>query len=215
MGVSTITAEAYGATEEDTTGRPNVRFYRGKVFMDPIERDRAIEEGRMESTDLDFVETDFIRITFPGNRFMVYDQPIRAKSRGTSPEDQAHPQLYPREWAAYQDRTSGPVGFPLTAIPELTGADIAHLEKFDILSVENLAGLPDVVTLTIGQGVGRYRDIARAWMRANVKPAINEAAQSEIDQLKAQVAQLMEMVTATPKRARPARIEDTTDAITE
>lgn len=212
MGTGPIESEFYASDEPD--GAPNVRFFRDKVFMNAEDREQAIEEGRMAAEDPDYVETDFIEIVFPGNRFSVYKQPVKLKASGSGRDDLAHPDRFPREWKAYQDRTAGISGTSLEAMG-LNASDIAHLDKFDILSVENLAGLSDTVVLTIGNGIGRYRDMARAWRNANRKPVIDAAAQTEIDLLKAQLAELTALVTgASPKRGRPAKLEDS-NAVTE
>lgn len=215
MGIGPVEGELYGNDEK--AGAPVVKFYLGRVYMDPIERKHAIEAGRIGPEDQDYHETDFVRISYPGNRFMVFDQPIKREASGMDPDDRAHPDRFPREWDAYQNRMDGPIGTPLSAIQSLNASDIKHLDHYDILTVENLAGLSDIAVLTIGNGIGRYRDLAQSWLRANVKPVLDVAAQSEIDALKATVAQLMEMVTASApaKRGRPAKIEDTDNAITE
>lgn len=206
MGIGPIQSDFYASEEE--AGAPNVRFFRDKVFMNPEDREQAIEEGRMTAEDPDYIETDFIEIVYPGNRFTVYKQPVKFKATGSARDDLAHPDRFPREWAAYQGRIQGVSGTSLELMG-LNASDIAHLDKFDILSVENLAGLTDTSVLVIGNGIGRYRDMARAWMRANAKPVVDEVSQNRIDTLEAQLAEMRAMVEAMqPKRGRPAKLED-------
>ena len=215
MAVSQVTAELFGEGEQEQ-GRPVVKFYLGRVYMDPIEREHAIEEGRMTEEDLDYVETDFVRISFPGNRFTVFDQPVKFKASGMDPDDRAHPDRFPREWGMYKNRQEGPIGTPLNAIPSLNASDIKHLDRFDVLTVENLAGLSDIAVMAIGNGVSRFREVARNWLRARAKPVVDMAAQGEINDLKAQIAEMREMIlNQQPKRGRPAKIEESPDAIAE
>lgn len=207
MGIGPINSEMYNAEEE--AGAPNVRFYRHKVFMNPEDRGQAIEDGRMKAEDSDYIECDFIEIVYPGNRLSVYNQPVKLKATGSARDDLAHPDRFPREWDAYQNRVAGVSGTPLESMG-LNQSDVSHLDKFDILSVENLAGLTDTAVLIIGNGIGRYRDMARAWQTANRKPVIDEVAQSQIDVLTAQLAEMRAMVEGMqPKRGRPAKLEDT------
>lgn len=208
MGTGPINSDYFGEVESD--GAPIVTFRRDKVFMDPYEREIAIEEGRMKAEDPDFTETDFVRIVYPGNRFSVYDQPIKTKATGIGQDDKAHPDRFPREWAIYQGRITGRSGTPLDAMG-LAPQDVNHLDKFDVFSVENLAGLTDTAVLVIGNGIQRYRDMARKWLSDNTEPVVDTAAQGKIDALEAQLAEMREMIAALqPKRGR--KIEDTTDA---
>ena len=89
------------------------------------------------------------------------------------------------------------VGVPVSPIWVATGVRAGALWG-TVLSAGALA-----VNLSLGYWM------ARAWLRANVAPVIDAAAQNQIDALTAQLAEMRAMVEGMqPKRGRPAKLEE-------
>ena len=103
-----------------------VVFYRDAVQNHA----KTLAEGRPI-----FDDVDMIRIHTPGSRDTV-----------VSPAHFGYQQRFPRQWAQYKqgiEQTTS--GTPLSAVPWLTGAQVAELAAVNIKSVEQLAGMPDNV----------------------------------------------------------------------
>jgi hypothetical protein len=207
--LSEITGSLYGESEEDSARNSSrgalVTFRRDKVYMDAIERRHALAEGRQTIEDPDFTECDFIRIQYPGNKYTIYDQPVRHESVGTDFDSLSDPLKYPVQWAAYQNKDVTPLGTPLTVIHTLTSADVSHLNGMDIKTVEQLAGLHDGVVMSIGQGISRYRDLGRAYLMAQPKRVVDAAAQAEIEDLKRRLDEMVALMSHPRKSGRPAK----------
>jgi hypothetical protein len=121
-----------------------------------------------------------------------------------------HPRLgplteaYPVAWKAYQTGSEDYMeGSPLDAIPGIGISAKRNFQSQGIMSIEDLAGLQDNVVL--GQaGMLDLRKKAQAYLTAMEpeKAAEEEAArQAQMDELKAQIAELQ--AAQKPKRGRP------------
>jgi hypothetical protein len=144
--------------------------------------------------------TPFVRIIVPGDKNNIVDQPVK--------ED--HKERFPRQWLYFQmQRGDGPVigtllqqwnaedgeGFNIHQMAEL------HILKFQ--TVEQVATASDSQLQRIGMGGAGLREKARSYLiRKNQTENTSEieVARRELDELKKQMAMLME--TRKPGRPR-------------
>lgn len=150
-------------------------------------------------------ECPFIRISIPGNDKTVIERP--AHKRDT--------ERFPRQWMVFQMQTGmianaeNIPGWQLDDWDEMDKELVRNLKFLRFYTVEQLAGANDAQIQGIGMGGLGLREKARKALAernaALVQNAVGER-DKEIEDLKAQMAQLMEMVNA-PKRGRPPKEE--------
>ncbi len=148
-------------------------------------------------------ECPFIRIAIPGNGNTLIERP--ASSRDSL--------RFPRQWLQFQMQTGmianaeNIPGWQLEEWPDLTEDQVRQLKFLRFYTVEQIAGANDTQIQGIGMGGLGLREKARKALAerntAMVQNAVSER-DSEIAELKAQMAQLMEMV-AEKKRGRPPK----------
>lgn len=122
--------------------------------------------------------------------------------------------MYPREWDQYKrQQGEGMTGTPLEQWPQVTRAQVKEAKYFEVHTVEQLAELSDMSCQRMGMGFYELRGKAKAYLDAathtaaeTAQAAENERLRSEIEALKAQMAEV------APKRGRP-RKEDETEAV--
>ena len=116
----------------------------------------------------------------------------------------ALPEAYPRAWKAYKSGSEDYMdGSPLDAIPGLGVSGKRNLQSEGIMTIEDLAALPDSI-VDSKSGMLELRKKAQAYLTAMEpeKVAAEEAErQAEMDELKAQIAELQ--AAQKPKRGRP------------
>jgi hypothetical protein len=128
---------------------------------------------------------------------------------GVTPID--HPTIgdltiaYPRAWAAFQNNSPEYIdGTQLEVLPGIGKSAARNLQNDGIMTVEELAGLPDSVVIN-KSGMLELRNKAQAYMNV-IEPekaqAEKQAMVDTIAQLQAQMAELQK-----PKRGRPAKVE--------
>ena len=164
-----------------------------EFYTDALElKYRSEEEGRPI-----FEDRAFVRLLIPGD---TTNQIERVAT-------DADKHKYPKAWARYvAGEKSAEYGTPLEQWPQITRAQMKEAKYFEIHTVENMAGLSDSHLSRLGMGFMDLRNKAKAYLDAAAGTAIatKDAAekarmQSEIDDLKAQIAEL-----AKPRRGRPA-----------
>ena len=115
-------------------------------------------------------------------------------------------EAYPLAWNAFKSGSDEYMeGSPLDSIPGIGVSAKRNLQSEGIMSIEDLAGLQDSV-VTGKQGMQELRKKAKAYLTAMEpeKAAAEEAErQAEMDELKAQIAELQ--AAQKPKRGRPAK----------
>lgn len=124
-----------------------------------------------------FQDTDFIKITTPGNVTNIVDTPAR--------ED--HKQRFPRQWQAYANRAEGvgqgAIGTPVSEWPRITPAQSEELRALKFYTVEAIAHASDAqlqgIGMIAGQSVFSFREDARRFLSI----ADVEAKQAEADRL--------------------------------
>jgi ubiquinone biosynthesis protein UbiJ len=95
----------------------------------------------------------------------------------------------------------------------VTAGQVDQMRALHIRSVEELAGCNDAALERIGMGARSLRDRARAYVENKKGSAVVEAAlaarNEEVEQLRAQVAELTEAVKAlAPRRGRPPKVQE-------
>ena len=148
-----------------------------------------------------YKEKPFVRITVPGDKTNIVDQPVR--------ED--HKRRFPRQWLYFQMQNNNAevVGVPLSQWvkddPEnFNDMQMAELQIFKFQTVEQVATATDNQLQRIGMGSAGLRERARGYLtQRNQSESSTELAKtrSELDELKAQMALLM----AQRKPGRPRK----------
>jgi len=147
-----------------------------------------------------YKDRPFVRIIVPGDKTNVVDQPVR--------ED--HKARFPRQWLHFQMQSD--TGMVIgTSLPdwnkdrpeEFTDYQMAELQILKFQTVEQVATASDSQLQRVGMGATGLRDKARAYLLGkNQTESSSELAKTrtELDELKAQMAMLME--TRKPGRPR-------------
>lgn len=115
--------------------------------------------------------------------------PNRADNVNCAVED-SHIWEFPIEYALFKQGLAGALnGTPLSQWDQLSSADIAELARYGVHTVEAIANMSDGNAGTI-RGFHQYKAKANAWLEAHNK----QSAHKEIDELKAQIADLTKLV---------------------
>lgn len=185
---------ASNANEKDTA-RP--RFY-NDAMQNMAKSER---EGRPIYEDKEMVE-----IRIPGDKLMTWIGVVEDK----------HRQRWPEQYAAFkrgEERAAS--GTPLEQWPNATlnKSRVAELKAQNILSVEELANIPDNVLPKLGMGARELREQAKSYISTAKSAAENSHLVAEITRLK----EIIEMRTGQPiapvatEEAKEKAPEDCTD----
>ena len=146
-------------------------------------------------------EKDFCKITFPGNKQSVWNQPVRLKDQ----------QRYPRQWRLYKegkDQLQGQTMLETWGDVDQGSVEIYKLNH--IHTVEQLAELPDANMANFGPGEAvlavRHRDLAREFVAQKVHSAGYDQATQIAEQSQQLAAQAMEEAAAL--REEVARLKE-------
>ena len=145
--------------------------------------------------------TPFVRIVVPGDKTNIVDQPVR--------ED--HKERFPRQWLYFQmQKGDGPViGTTLDQWhkddeDEFNAHQMAELQILKFQTVEQVATASDSQLQRIGMGGAGLRERAKTYLTRKNQSANTselEVTRRELDELKQQMAMLME----TKKLGRPRK----------
>ena len=148
----------------------------------------------------------FVRIIVPGDKTTVIDQPVR--------DD--HKERFPLQWLHFQmQNDDGPViGTPLKdwfqdRPDELTDNQLAELQILKFQTVEQVATASDNQLQRIGMGGVGLRERARNYLlnkNQSVSSSELEATRAQLEELKAQMAMLLEQ--RKPGRPRKENVND-------
>jgi hypothetical protein len=168
-----------------------------QFYSEPVEHKFESErQGRPIFRDM-----PFIRKLTPGDPSNVIERPA----------DDADKQNYPREWAIFErEEAVGVSGTPLEQWPQIKRSQVREAKYFEVHTVEQLAELNDSVCQKLGMGFVELRNQAKAYLQIAegqaphvAQAAENERLRNEIEQLKAQFANMGEL-----KRGRPAKVAE-------
>jgi hypothetical protein len=153
---------------------------------------------------------DFIRIEIPGDMTSIIDTFV----------NDDHKKRFPIQWAHYQNDKQSQVDAHGTLLKDwslLTSAQASELKHFKFYTVEQIAEASDQQIQGIGMIVGMsgfaFRDRAKAFLAAAKDSSVvmQQADElrkrdSEIEELKRQVAQLAQMAERKPGRPRKEEV---------
>lgn len=154
----------------------------------------------------------FVKITVPGDKTNVIDQPVK----------ESHKERFPRHWLYFQMQNDDApaVGMPLSEWyaerpEEISDMQVAELQILKFKTVEQIAMASDANLQRIGMGGIGLRERARAFLAVkNHSENASELAKTrtELDELKRQMSLLME--ARKPGRPRKENADVEYDAST-
>lgn len=125
-----------------------VRFYK---------RAKEIKWKSREAGHPVYEDVDYIEIHKPGSKNQIIDRPVKDEDQGT----------YSRQWEAYKAGEDQPIdGLPLDMWPQVTPAQIALLKHHKVMSVEQLAALPEGQAVSLGREGITLRNKAKSYLEA-------------------------------------------------
>lgn len=156
---------------------------------------KSAKEGRPVYKDV-----VYIMIEVPGDRTMQVDKPA----------DDADKARFPKQWEAFLRKETAPLeGTPLEEWPALTQARRMELKGSNILTVEDVAGLPDNLLPRLGFDGHALRKQAQAWLDRAKEGAEAQMLATELASRDEKIAgleqQIQEMLkNMVPRNASPA-----------
>jgi len=148
-----------------------------------------------------FEDVDRIEVITPGSRD-VRDDPVTSVDKDN----------FPRHWEAYQKNQTEVLveGTPLDEWPGVTRSEANELKHFHVHTVEQLIAMSDTNAQNF-RGMAQMKAKAKQFLEFAKTESSAEAvldAQREVAQLKAQVAELVELAAKAPVEAPAAPTED-------
>jgi hypothetical protein len=138
-------------------------------------------------------EVPFVRIQNPGDKLNIIERPV----------EEGDKQRFPRQWLYFQMKNSegAVVGTPLSewnkdAPSELNRGQLEELQILKFQTVEQVATASDSQMQKFGMGGAGLREKARLYLSNKNKSESAkelEKTRSELDELKAQMAELLAM----------------------
>jgi len=149
-------------------------------------------------------EHPFVEIIIPGNNKDVVDRPVTEEDK----------KRFPNQWAAFSNRTDGEIteGTPVKEAPWLGRAQVAMLEHLNVFTIENLAGLGDSEIQNLGPGGRDLVAKAANWIDLAKEGAMNNAAISDMKNLRAENEELRDKIGALEGRLANIEASDDTPA---
>ena len=147
-----------------------------------------------------YKDKPFVRIIVPGDKTTIIDQPVR--------DD--HKQRFARQWLYFQMQNNNAevIGVPLSQWvkddPEnFNDMQMAELQIFKFQTVEQVATASDSQLQRIGMGAVGLREQARRYLQVKNQSSSQtelEKTRKEVEELKAQMAQLLEKKVGRPRK---------------
>ena len=169
-----------------------------KFFTAPRQNpQKSADEGRPI-----FDDVTWISITPPGDRTSVIERVAT----------QMDINRFPRHYAAYKNREAQETvsGTPLAQWPLMTRSQVEELKYFNVHTIEQLIGMSDAHSANI-MGIRALQEKAKLYLESSKVAADGEKllkSEQEIADLKAQIAELREMMESDDKpkqRGRPPK----------
>jgi hypothetical protein len=203
---------------ESDVGHPDARlhvtFYKRALEI----KDETAAQGRPI-----FKEYDFVKILVPGDALNEIDTIAR----------EGHKERFPRQWAAYVNKSGSEesfVGTPVSQWPLISISQAEELKGIKFHTVESIANCSDQQLQRIGMIAGmspyQFRDKAKSFLNLATESAEASKKEEELAQLKeenakirsetdAKLAQMQEQMTALlaavgekkPKTRKPKVVE--------
>ena len=122
-----------------------------RFYTEPMEMEH---QSKVQGRPI-FQERELVEIIIPGDR----------NTRVTEIVNDEHRARWPAEYAAFKKGEEAPlIGTPLKDWPPLTTARVRELAYFDILTVEQLAGVNDAQLQKLGMGAYAQREAAKKFL---------------------------------------------------
>lgn len=175
---------------------------RPKFYVDAVQN-KALseEEGRPI-----FENKEMVKIEIPGDKLTNYVGVV----------SEAEKQRWPEHYAAFKrGEALAAIGTPLEHWPNaaLTKARVAELKACNILSVEELANIPDNTLTKVGMDARPLREQAREYIAKAKDGAKDSAMAARIAQLEQMVERLAGGSAAAAEAPKQEKtLEDCTDA---
>ena len=128
----------------------------------------------------------------------------------------AHKQRFPKQWEAFErGQADAPQGTAVESAPWLNVAQVATLKANSILTIEQLAALPEPGLEALGPGARKMQENAQRFLNASERlqpiaelEAKNNELNSQVEALKKQLSDINERLGTEPrkKRGRPKKI---------
>lgn len=181
----------------DPSGAKN--FAKGRFYFEAVKDEAA----SLEAGCAIFKDVEFVEIRHPGDRSYSW--------LGEVTEE--HKRMWPEQYKVFKESAGEQIaGTPIEQWPPLTKADVANLKALHIVSVEDLATVPDSSIDKLGHGGRALRDKAYAWLESAQKGAAGLQAAAEAarlrEQLEAVQAQMAEMAKQFEASKRGKRKDD-------
>jgi hypothetical protein len=146
----------------------------------------------------------FIRIAIPGNPNLTVERPADGKDT----------KRWPRQWLFFQMQTGkianaeNVPGWQIDQWDELGEEQVRQLKFLRFYTVEQIAGANDAQIQGIGMGGQGLREKAKRALAERNGAAVNAEVQARdtlIAEMRAQMAEMMEMIKAKPTDAEPVK----------
>jgi hypothetical protein len=146
----------------------------------------------------------FIRIAIPGNPNLTVERPADGKDT----------KRWPRQWLFFQMQTGkianaeNVPGWQIDQWDELGEEQVRQLKFLRFYTVEQIAGANDAQIQGIGMGGQGLREKAKRALHERNGAAVNAEVQARdtlIAEMRAQMAEMMELIKAKPAASEPAK----------
>lgn len=158
-----------------------------RFFLHPSQdAARSVKEGRPC-----FKDTEFVQIMQPGNKESIVMRPAT----------QTDKQRFHKHYRAFKDRNDSDLleGTPLDQWPAISRAVVEELKYFNVLTVEQLAGMSDA-NAQGHMGINMLRDKAKTWLDlasdSGVQVERITAAEKESKELQRQLGEALKRIEA-------------------
>ena len=140
-----------------------------------------------------FDNKEYVHIRFPADNKRELHAPAHDMHYVTHLKRQmTYAERFPEVYKAFKESGETVVnGTPIAELPSLTEAQRAELRAQKIMTVEQLANLPDATIKRMGMGAREMRNQAEAYLSV-------ASGTAEVAGLKRQIADLQKMLSATP-----------------
>lgn len=142
-----------------------------------------------------FVERDMVRILVPGDRNTEHVSIVKEE----------HRKRWPQQYAAWKANQEAPLnGIPIAELPGIGAAQAEELRYGKVLTIEDLAGLPDELLSKVAPMNGkklrekaqRHLDAIAGAAPMEKLAAENERQAATIEEMRAQMAEMQKTLAA-------------------
>jgi hypothetical protein len=198
--LQSLNFNSQGMAQHGTDKGLNVRFY-----MEPMQDHKASEEqGRPI-----FEDKPFIEINFPGDNTRQVVRPVKTDGDAQGPSDM---ERFPHQWMAFQrgEQTgNGGSGLPLDEWAAITRSEAKSLKMANVLTVEQLAAVPDGVIHRLGHGGRGLVEKARTWLASTGDVQIGQEVFQQLEHAQNTVAQMQQKLEAAIARIAELEADST------